>query len=156
MPSHNSYVFNFLLEEDIDQLTELCAKFHKEMKTPFSLNQRKLRNFFIDVHSGKLPHISVIVAYHCETEEVVGLIVGAIVSPLFSTDKLASELLFFVHPSHRGIVGPTLLRMFEEWAKNEQSDFTSLTNLSLEFKVDSFYKRNHYNLSERSYLKGLH
>ncbi len=83
-----------------------------------------------------------------------GMLAGAKVPFIFGTDTMATEVGWWVDPSHRGTkVGLELLKAFEYWATKTGCKF--ITMVSIDDSLDKFYEKNEYKLYERAFLKVL-
>lgn len=64
--------------------------------------------------------------------DTVGMLVAMVIEHLVSTDKMATDLGFFVDPAHRGsTIGVRLIKAFEAWA-NEKG----IVELTLEVNTE--------------------
>jgi GNAT superfamily N-acetyltransferase len=91
-------------------------------------------------------------------QEPVGMIAGVVNEMLFSHDLIASELMWWVEPEHRGSrLSIQLLDAYEEWARRVGAKVVQLSSVNTDHadKLDRLYRHRDYNLVERGYIKGL-
>lgn len=83
----------------------------------------------------------------------VGFILGVASPFLFGPHKLASEIGWWIEEDKRGNgEGLELLTAFEYWAKNV-AQCKMISMVSLNKKIEAYYKKNGYKLYERAYMK---
>ena len=83
----------------------------------------------------------------------VGFILGIATDFLFGPHRLASEIGWWVEKDKRGNgEGLELLNAFEYWAKNV-AQCKLISMVSLDSKIEEYYKENGYKLYERAYMK---
>jgi GNAT superfamily N-acetyltransferase len=89
----------------------------------------------------------------------VGIALGVSSEVPFSSDKIAVEQAWFVEPEFRNkLISIRLVEAFEYWAKEiAQCDVILMSSLNNEEqgKVEKFYSKKGYTLSEKGFLKGL-
>lgn len=91
-------------------------------------------------------------------EKIVGLLGAIIVLDIFDGRTLASEAFWFVHPDHRGSMGPIrLFKKFEEWAKEIGAERITTAHLdtAMSGKLEQFYENSGYHRVETLYRKEL-
>lgn len=98
-----------------------------------------------------------ILCYSSE-DEPIGIIAGYTNEAIFTSEKVASEVMWWVDPRFRGRskAGIELLQAFEHWAGMVGSSFIqmqSLASLDDSGAIDKIYKRMGYEPKEISYLK---
>ncbi len=92
--------------------------------------------------------------------EVVGLIAGVVTigEHIFSEDKTAVELVWYVTPDHRSSSGSLrLIKAYEKWAKLvgcTQSTMSNLVNPSMD-RLTKIYNKLGYTLTEQTFTKEL-
>ena len=89
----------------------------------------------------------------------IGMIAGVLTESIFSEDKVASEMVWWIDPNHRrkSRAAFELLSAFEHWAKLKKASFVQmqcLVGLSEE-TVGHIYQRLGYNSTEIAYIKEL-
>lgn len=88
----------------------------------------------------------------CFVYDEVGFIMGHISKFIYGVDALASELGWWVEPSHRGTgVGAALIGAFEEWAYANGAH--AIAMISLDEEVGRYYAKRGYHLCEHTYFK---
>ena len=129
--------------EDIPALLDLGAKALAESEHPARFDRsktRKMLRYAIMMHRKDGP-MRVWVA---ETQgEVVGVLIGQMDALFFSSDRYATDLVFYTHPSHRGH-GLNLVRRFLEWARNDKKvvDITLQISSGIEVeRTQDLYER---------------
>lgn len=89
----------------------------------------------------------------------IGIIAGQLSSVPFSDHKVASEVMWWVSPNHRGVsrAAVELLGAFEHWGRIRGSSFIQMQSLaSLNgFKVGKLLNRLGYEEKEVAYLKDI-
>lgn len=106
----------------------------------------------LDCHS-----LFFVVAY--KDDEPVGTLVGGFYDhPLFDV-KIASDLVVYIAPEHRGgIISKRLVSMFEEWCKSNNADYITLgqtTNIGNIERVSKFYEKLGYQTTGFNTLKRI-
>ena len=143
-------------EADIPVLLKLAENFMKS--SPYRImkfDRSKGKDFLRSVING--PKIDSICLVALDKGVVVGFIVGAATEPVFSSNKIAMELGWWIEPEHRGTRGSLLLyTAYEDWAyrvgcSHVQGAYLPGTSVDL----DSFYKKRGYVQTESSYVKVL-
>lgn len=142
--------------EDSPVLLEIAKKFHEE--SPYQtleFSREKGIRVLSNIIGGDLKNSVCLVAL--KGDEIIGFIFGAAESPVFSNDKIAMELGWFVLEEHRKTRASLLLfHAYEDWAKRVgckyiQAAFLPGTGTDL----SEFYIRNGYSQVESSYLKQI-
>jgi GNAT superfamily N-acetyltransferase len=83
-----------------------------------------------------------------------GFLAGTTHQFLLGPQKMAAELGWYVKPEARGEkVGKALIESFEDWAKIMGCSL--ITMISIDDAVGEAYKKNGYDLYERTYMKEL-
>jgi GNAT superfamily N-acetyltransferase len=89
--------------------------------------------------------------------KTVGMLCAMVSEILFTRDRVASELAWWIDPEHRASrVSIDLINAFEFWAKEKaQCRYTQLATVETEQvdRISKFYKRKGYDLYERGFLK---
>lgn len=97
-----------------------------------------------------------IIVLAVENDKTIGMIVGATSEPLFSTEKMACEMAWWVDPDHRNSrVGFKLIEAYEYWANKVGCKFVQLCSMEDDYgkRLDKFYTRRGFKLYESAYLK---
>lgn len=90
--------------------------------------------------------------------EIVGLSALIIADSLFSDEKIAQEVLWYVKPSHRsGMTGIRLYKRLLQCARESEVDFLimSTTRNIDEYRVSAFYKKDGFKYTDSNYLKRI-
>lgn len=139
-------------KEDVLDLLVLFKQFSKESGYKYKLDMVTLKeNLELAVEA---PNFLLSVL---EVDgEIVGSLVGAVTTPLFSKDKTATELAWFVEESHRGSSGSLrLIKNYENWAKDKGCKFVTMVDIDSLNNLEQVYKRVGYTLTEKTYVKEL-
>jgi len=130
----------------------LAKAFLKESKFPFNLDVAKLlENFELAIEN---PDFCLFLLE--DGGDLVGMLVGGIASPLFSKDRVATELAWFVEPEHRdGRAAYKLLASYEKWAKDSGCSFVTMVDIDTLESLEPLYTRKGYTLTEKTYVKEI-
>lgn len=140
-------------EEDFEQILTLCARFWQETEFDDAFeNDQAL--FML-----KLSHEHGILAVVEIDGEIVGFSAG-IKSPLLGNGQVFSgvELAWWINPEHRkGTLGSKLFDFMENLAKDAGVKYWCMISLqsSMPEKVNTFYERKGYHLTEMTYMRCL-
>ncbi len=140
--------------DDVPVIVDLMREFHRD--SPYKaviFDKNKSKNFILGVIKGNVRDHICLVALRENTP--IGFIVGAIGETPFSTDKIASELGWFVRKEARGTKASYLLfKAYEDWAYRAGAKIVQSAYLpSLTPGLDRFYDREGYRPVEQSYIK---
>lgn len=140
--------------EDAAVITDLMREFHST--SPYKaivFEKNKSKEFILGVIKGNIRNHICLVALR--SERVVGFIVGALGDTPFSSDKIASELGWFVRKEARGTKASYLLfKAYEDWAYRAGAKIVQSAYLpELTPGLDKFYEREGYRPVEQSYIK---
>lgn len=122
-------------------------------------DEGKIAQYIMEfIEASKLERI-IILALDSITKEPIGMVAGLISEVPFSSDKVATEQVWYIEPQYRNTrTSIKLVEAFEYWAREiTKADvvlMSSLNNNEQE-KVDRFYTRKGYTLCEKGYVKGL-
>ena len=115
--------------EDIKEMAELGEMMHKEGAysfLPYSKSKcRELGKKFKNWDYGNM--------WVAESDgKIVGMYIAVITEYYFCYEKLAQDMLLYVHPDHRkGTIAIRLVKKAEEWAKERGArQFMSATSLT--------------------------
>ena len=143
--------------EDVNDVVRMAKLFarnspHKTMK----FADEKFKKFVEGVVTGDLSR-SIIILAHKEGVPI-GMVVAVAMEPVWSNDKVATELAWYVKPKHRGSKQSLrLFRAYEDWAL--RVGCTHIQNAHLEGSeyrdTGRFYERKGYTKVESSYVKTL-
>lgn len=140
--------------EDVPFIVDLMREFHHD--SPYKIvrfEKNKSKDFILGVIKGNIRNHICLVALR--EDRVVGFIVGAIGDTPFSSDKIASELGWFVQREARGTKASYLLfKAYEDWAYRAGAKLVQSAYLpSLTPGLDKFYDREGFHPVEQSYIK---
>lgn len=142
-------------ERDREIVKTMCRSFHSASpyyKLP--LDEDKLDTLVTYFLSN--PREGIIILLN-QGSVVCGLLCARVSDLLFNQSKVASEVVFWIEPEHRGGTGASLLIAgFEHWAdevaKVNVKQLVCLEDETVD-KVSLFYKRKKYTPFERGFLK---
>lgn len=142
-------------ERDIMDIYRMCLRFIEE--SPYSEYPRdedKIVSLIVSFLSNQKEKICVLAI---SEDTPIGIIAGYINPALFSSQVVASEVLWWVDPDHRGKTKAAfeLLGAFEHWAKLVGASFVQMQSLTnkYEMKLENFFIRKGYKPQEISYVK---
>jgi GNAT superfamily N-acetyltransferase len=85
-----------------------------------------------------------------------GMVIGHCATPPFSTEKVASEIAWWVDEDHRGSRDSVLLlKAYEDWALRVGASMCQVAMLDDVTDLQRFYQRQGYRPAERSFVKEL-
>lgn len=90
--------------------------------------------------------------------EPCGLIAGVTSEIIFSRDKIASELMWWVDEEHRrSKVGMALLQAFELWASRIGCNMVQMVSVETEIAeaLERVYTSNGYKVTEKAFIKEI-
>lgn len=142
--------------EDIPVLLEFASKFHR--MSPYgglSFSHEKGSVFLKTVIEGSLRDFVCLVALN--DSKPIGFLVGAANEPVFSGDRIATELGWWIEEESRGTRASMLIyAAYEDWAKRVDCVAVQGAYLpGVSTDLEKFYKKRGYHLVESSYLKRL-
>ena len=137
-------------EEDALDCLILFKPFHKESKVPYSWDAKKTQEVFIPT----LP-LENFVTFVAEREnDVVGFICGMYAEPFFSSEKISTEVAWFVNKEYRNsTAGFRLMKAYEEWAKGKGVKYVGMTYLENITDLSEVYEKKGYSKAETQYMK---
>ena len=137
-------------EEDALDCLILFKQFHKESKVPYSWDAKKTQEVFIQT----LP-LENFVTFVAEREnDVVGFICGLYAEPFFSSEKISTEVAWFVNKEYRNsTAGFRLMKAYEEWAKGKGVKYVGMTYLENITDLSEVYEKKGYSKAETQYMK---
>jgi len=112
-------------------------------------NKEAVAQFIEDVINGDASEKIII------TKPTEGFVIGLVTPFLFGSERIVTEIAWWVEPDKRGSgIGAELHEALEYWAKNVVK-CKYMTMASLDKTVEKYYKKNGYKLYERAYMKVL-
>lgn len=131
---------------------DLCQKFMKESEYPFSIDYMKMRDSFNEIVGNNDYKIFL----YDGPSKPVGMLIAGVATTPFSSDRVGTELAWYVDKEYRGKAGAIkLIKEYEEWAKERQCKFITLSCIPKLNDLDVVYNRLGYELTEKSYVKRL-
>ena len=104
--------------DDLDAVLDMGRAMHQESPryARASFSEEKVRNLAVAILSGAMPGCAAFIAE--DDGDVIGMFVGMVTEQWFSTDKSATDLVFYVKPEFRGrsLAPWRLVHLFEKWA----------------------------------------
>lgn len=137
-------------EDDKMGFSFLANQFVKESKYPFRVDwELLLSNFLLAI---KNPDFCVLVL---EKEgQLVGMLVGGVAQPLFSKDRVATELAWFIEKPFRNAKDSLkMLKLYEEWAGDRECRFVTMIDIETLQDLTNLYERKGYKLIEKTFVK---
>jgi hypothetical protein len=144
-------VIRFATEEDLPVLVEMVRKFYNA--TPYSalvFDEKKttevIRNLINESNN-----ISIVLV--ADDLDIRGTIIASVTEPLCSSEKISTELVWWVDEAYRGRISIELLDAYEYWQKKVGCSAVSMASIQGGSNLDKFYKRRGYIPSEVTYYK---
>jgi hypothetical protein len=138
---------------DINQTVDLAEEFNEIYNQSKKFNRQKMRSLLES--SVVYPSL-----FFClvkkDVDKVIGLFVGYASEGLYTDDRLAGELGWYVRPGYRGPSSIKMLRSFETWAKEEaKADFVVMSYTTPMTDLHKLYTQEGYERIEFTYRKKL-
>lgn len=141
---------------DLPKLMDFAKEFHKE--SPYrdlKFSYAKTWESYKNVISGDRLNAIVLIAVDGETP--VGMVAAIADSPVFSEEKISTELCWFISKKYRNSRKAFILfQAYEEWAKRIGCDHIQSAFLlegESQANLDKFYSKKGYRPIEVSYIK---
>lgn len=136
--------------EDVGSVIKMARSFalHSPYKD-FPMEQEKIEEFVLSLMRDKN---KTIVILYLHKDKPVGMLAGMSSEMIFSREKIASEVIWWVEPGFRSRKTLALKEAYEYWAKRIGAKYIQMANLNDE-KIERYYERTGYKLTERAYLK---
>lgn len=142
--------------DDAHGITVLVSNFSREDHFPSGLTfdrDKTLESVVTIVNNDNGMFFSEVLTYE---NLIVGCLLGAGFPQLFNHQIVAKELMWYVHPEYRKTrKALTLVKNFEDWAKDHGCDLISLATFAGQEGVERFYKNRGFTLTELDYVKEL-
>jgi len=129
----------------------MCTKFHAESGVELSFNPTTAIMTIDQVLAMKDAFVSVFDV----DGSLKGIFAAAILPQLFSTDKTAQELIWWVDPAYRGRGAVKMLADYEAWARSKGCQAVNMVGLGGDPVTTRLYERHGYKAQERHFLKRL-
>ena len=140
---------------DTEALFDLAYKFHKESGTNIKLDSQKVVDV-LDKAIAKKNEFLVLVLRD-SVEYPVGILAAQIITPHFSTDRVAMEWLWYVEPEYRGKDSIQLLKAYLYWAFDVMKcDHATMSTLDSDLadKLHKLYTKIGFSKQENTYIIG--
>lgn len=140
--------------EDVPDLVRFAKNFHKD--SPYrwlKFDTAKVTQAFKQVTSG--PGVDMIALIAHKDGQNIGMVVAAADSPPFSSEKVSTELAWWVEPQFRKTRAALFLfEAYEEWAKRVGCrGVQSAYLVGTDHNPSAFYEKKGFLEVESSYLK---
>ena len=137
-------------EDDVLDCLILFKQFHKESKVPYSWDAKKTQQVFIETLP--LPNFTTLVAER--DNEIIGFICAMFSEPFFSSEKVSTEVAWYVNKDSRGSTAAfKLLKAYEEWATSQGVKYVGMTYLENVTDLSEVYEKKGYSKAETHYMK---
>jgi GNAT superfamily N-acetyltransferase len=73
----------------------------------------------------------------------------------FGPVRLATETVWWIEPEYRGLSAVRMLEAFEDWAREQDCDYSGMAGMGASPQVASLYQRRGYRAAELHFLKAL-
>lgn len=136
---------------ELTGLTCLAKAFHAEAQLGGEFSepnwQENIRALFIQ---GRLGAFGIFA-----NEQLVGALVGQVAPHTFTNATVATEMMWYILPEHRGTMDALkVVAAFEKWAQSKGADAIIMAHLkSSPEGIRGFYEKRGYNEIETHYLK---
>lgn len=141
---------------DIDAILDLAKELYKDSPySPLSVNPVKVRATLEKIIVESKGEYVILLSV--DGQEIVGVLVGYVYSPVFSDDRIAIEMLWYLKPEHRsGNRGVDMMDAYEYWAKGVGAKVIQYGYLSSSPEgMLKLYRRRGFELSEQIFQKVL-
>lgn len=136
---------------------KFAKAFHQESSySHLKFSYAKTHENYSNVISGNKLNAIVLVAV--DDDKPIGMVAAVADSPVFSEDKIATELCWFIHkPYRKSKKAFVLFKAYEEWAKRIGCRFIQSGFLlgSSQANLEEYYLRQGYKPVEMSYMKRI-
>ncbi len=137
-------------EEDALDCLILFKQFHKESKVPYSWDAKKTQEVFVQT----LPLDNFVTLVAEINNEVVGFICAMYSEPFFSSEKISTEVAWFVNKEYRNsTAGFRLMKSYEDWARGKGVKYIGMTYLENVTDLSEVYEKKGYSKAETQYMK---
>lgn len=138
--------------EDILDLSLLIRSFTSEAKYGFSLDYNKI----YDTLKNTMEDDDYLLLVVEDGDKLVGMFFAMLIEPLFSSDKVAAEVAWYISPDSRGSKQALkLIDWYLLWAEERGATKATIADIVELNDIGKLYNRKGFVLSERSYVKDL-
>ncbi len=144
--------------DDYPDILEMAKKFfdHTPYKDKVDYDDSKISDVVMSLFDNPTERVAILAIHEGRP---VGMLCAQVGEILFTRDRVATELAWWMDPEHRASRGSIeLIQAFEYWAREKAGcKFTQLATVETEQvqKITKFYNRKGYDLYERAFLKVL-
>lgn len=136
--------------EDTGAVIEMAMAFAKVSPyKDFPMEREKIEELVLQLMRDR--NKTVVILY-MHNDKPVGMIAGMSSEMMFSRETIASEVIWWVEPGFRSRKTLALKEAYEYWAKRIGAKYIQMANLD-DQKIERYYERTGYKLTERAYLK---
>ena len=144
-------------EEDLPVLLEMCKKFVDESPyRDYPIEYPKVESLVLSFLSNQKEKICVLAV---SKETPIGMIAGYLSPALFSSQQVASEIVWWVDPQYRGKsrAAIELLGAFETWARIVGASYIQMQSLTNEYEMplEKLFSTKGYRAKEIAYVKRI-
>jgi hypothetical protein len=84
-----------------------------------------------------------------------GVLMAVAAEHPFGPVRLASETVWWIEPEYRGLSAVKMLLAYEDWAREQDCDYSGMAGMGASPQVASLYVRRGYRTAEVHFLKAL-
>lgn len=140
-------------KEDYGDILRMAKNFHRE--SPYSsleFSEDASKELFEQYLAGDKTRLIIIVSEMDSKPR--GMVIGLSSSPLFSRDKMSTEIAWWMDHEYRKTRDSLLLiSAYEDWSKRVGSKITQVAMLDDVTDLSSFYRKHGFKQAERSFIK---
>jgi hypothetical protein len=138
------------IESDVDQIVEMGAAFaQEEYSDRLTVTPEALRQMALNLIHGDQSVLWVA----RKGEQVIGMLGLVVYVHPMNGEMVASELVWWMRPEHRGRAGLRLLRTGERWARARSA--VALQMIAPNHRVESLYQALGYQQVETTYQRRI-
>lgn len=136
--------------DDLLDCLMLFKQFHKEAKLPYNFDANKTQSVFLETIG-----IESFETFVAEKDgDLVGFICCMFMEPLFSSDRISTDIAWFVNKdSRKSTAGFRLLKAYEDWALNNNIKYVGMAYLERVTDLSKVYEKKGYVKAETHYMK---
>jgi hypothetical protein len=131
----------------------LIKSFVKESNQPFKFDSTKT----LESINNSIQGLSTLKLFVAEiNSEVIGFVLGIVYEQLFSRDKTADELAWYVDKNHRGgTAAIRLLKAYEDWATSNGVVCINMSHIERLTDLSKLYNKLGYKRIEATFQKEI-
>ncbi|NGN45187.1 GNAT family N-acetyltransferase [Mesorhizobium sp. CGMCC 1.15528] len=129
----------------------MARSFHAAAGMPFAF-QAAHASLVFDTCLTDVDRVCIIYDVDCTAQGVLAAQAGA--HP-FGPFKVATEIMWWIEPAHRGRAALRMIGAYEDWARAQGCAFANLVGLGSEPVTTNLYERCGYAAAERHFMKPL-